>query len=317
MFSGEKINVSEDRAVLHVALRARRGSSIFVDGQDVVPEVHAVLDRMAAFSTRCGRAHGRATRQAHPQCRQYRDRRLVSRPGDGLSGATRLRDPALDFRFVANVDGAPSPRRPGTSIRTRRCSSSPRRRSRPSRRCPTRPRRAAGRSTRSATKRGSRAISSRSRPMPRRSQAVRHRCGQHVRLLGLGRRPLLHGLAIGLSTMIAVGPANFRAMLAGFHAIDDHFRTAAPRRNMPVLLGLLTVWYNNFFVARDPRGDALRGRSGALSRLSPAAADGEQRQARRPRTASGRLSNRARLSGASLAPTGSIRSISSSIRARS
>ena len=91
--------------------------------------------------------------------------------------------------------------------------------------------------------------------------------------------------AIGLSTMLAIGAENFRDMLAGFHAMDEHFRTAPPERNLPVLLGLLTVWYNNFFGAADARRAAVRAVPDALSGLPAAAADGEQRQARRPRRA--------------------------------
>ena len=87
-----------------------------------------------------------------------------------------------------------------------------------------------------------------SRPMPR-SREVRHRHGQHVRVLGLGRRTLLDDSAIGLSTMLAVGPENFRAHALGLHQMDEHFRTAPFERNLPVLMGLLGVWYNNFFGA--------------------------------------------------------------------
>ena len=99
--------------------------------------------------------------------------------------------------------------------------------------------------------------------------------------------------AIGLSTMIAIGPDNFRDMLAGFHAMDEHFRTAPPERNLPLLLGLLTVWYNNFFGAQTLGDHAVFGASGALPRLSSATADGEQRQARRSRWQPRRLADRA------------------------
>ena len=97
MFRGEKINVTENRAVLHVALRAPKGESILVDGEDVVPEVHAVLDRMADFSDRVrGGAVDGPHRQAHPQRRQHRHRRLRPRPGDGLRGAAALQRPRPD-----------------------------------------------------------------------------------------------------------------------------------------------------------------------------------------------------------------------------
>ena len=123
--------------------------------------------------------------------------------------------------------------------------------------------------------------------------------------------------AIGLSTMIAIGPDNFRDMLAGFHAMDEHFRTAPPERNLPLLLGLLTVWYNNFFGAQTLGDHAVFGASRALSRLPSAIADGEQRQARRSRRATASSGRPVRSSGASPAPTGSTRSTSCSIRERS
>ena len=115
--------------------------------------------------------------------------------------------------------------------------------------------------------------------------------------------------AIGLSTMIAVGPENYDELLAGFHAMDEHFRTTPLEKNLPVLMGLLTVWYNNFFGAQTvgimPYADNLRRFPG----LSAAVADGEQRQARRSRRPSRRRSRPARSSGASRALMASIRSI--------
>ena len=86
--------------------------------------------------------------------------------------------------------------------------------------------------------------------------------------------------AIGLSTMLAIGPAEFRAMLAGFHAMDEHFRTTPFERNLPVLMGLLSVWYNDFFGAADGGRAPLRAVSEALPRVFPAAHDGVERQAR-------------------------------------
>ena len=103
--------------------------------------------------------------------------------------------------------------------------------------------------------------------------------------------------AIGLSTMLAVGPDHFRAMLAGFHEMDEHFRTAPFERNLPVLMGLLGVWYTNFLGAADGRGAAVRAVSQALPRLPPAVDDGEQRQARDARRRRGRLRHRADLLG--------------------
>ena len=105
--------------------------------------------------------------------------------------------------------------------------------------------------------------------------------------------------AIGLSTMLAIGPDNFRAMLDGFHEMDEHFRTAPFERNLPVLMGLLAVWYNNFFGAQTVGGAALRAVPEALSRLSPAAHHGEQRQACDLATASPSITTPARSTGAS------------------
>ena len=116
--------------------------------------------------------------------------------------------------------------------------------------------------------------------------------------------------AIGLSTMLAIGPDNFRAMLAGFHEMDEHFRTAPFERNLPVLMGLLAVWYNDFFGAQTvavlPYEQYLKRFPG----LSAAADDGEQRQARHARRQRGRRTTPARSTGASRAPTASTRSIS-------
>ena len=116
--------------------------------------------------------------------------------------------------------------------------------------------------------------------------------------------------AIGLSTMLAIGPDNFRAMLGGFHEIDEHFRTAPFERNLPVLMGLLALWYNNFFGAQTVARAALRAVPQALSRLSPAAHHGEQRQARHARRQSRWITTPGRSTGASPAPTGSTPSTS-------
>ena len=116
--------------------------------------------------------------------------------------------------------------------------------------------------------------------------------------------------AIGLSTMLAIGPDHFRAMLEGFHAIDEHFRTAPFERNLPVLMGLLGVWYNDFFGAADGRGAALRPVPEALPGLSPAVDHGEQRQTRHPGRDARWIIRPARSTGASREPTASIPSIS-------
>jgi glucose-6-phosphate isomerase len=122
--------------------------------------------------------------------------------------------------------------------------------------------------------------------------------------------------AIGLSTMLAIGPEHFRAMLAGFHAMDEHFRTAPFARNMPVMMALLGVWYTNFFGAETHRRAALRPISQALPGLSPAADDGEQRQAGHARRRARWIIRPARSTGASRAPTASTPSTSCCTRAR-
>ena len=116
--------------------------------------------------------------------------------------------------------------------------------------------------------------------------------------------------AIGLSTMIAVGPDNFRAMLAGFHAMDEHFRTAPFEQNLPVLMGLLARLVQQLLRRADGRRAALRSVSEALPGVPAAVDDGEQRQARHARRHAGRTTRPARFTGASRAPTASTRSIS-------
>ena len=116
--------------------------------------------------------------------------------------------------------------------------------------------------------------------------------------------------AIGLSTMLAIGPDNFRAMLGGFHEMDEHFRTAPFERNLPVLMGLLGDLVQRFLRRADRRRAALRAVSEALSRLSAAVDDGEQRQARHARRRARSTTTPARSTGASRAPTASIPSIS-------
>ena len=197
MFRGEKINVTEKRAVLHVALRAPRGAAIVVDGENVVPEVHAVLDRMADFADRVrSGAWTGPHRQAHPQRRQHRHRRLRPRPGDGLRGAAALQRARHDVPLrlqrrrhrLRRGDARP---RSGRDAVHRLVEDVHDARDDDQRAQP----RATGRSRASAaTRRRSRSTSSPSRPTPQEVREVRHRHRQHVRLLGLGRRALLDGL---------------------------------------------------------------------------------------------------------------------------
>ena len=123
--------------------------------------------------------------------------------------------------------------------------------------------------------------------------------------------------AIGLSTMLAVGPDGFREMLAGFHAMDEHFRTTPFERNLPVLMGLLAVWYGDFFGAQTRRRHALQPVPEALPRLPAAADDGVERQARHARRTNASTTRPAPSTGASPGPTASTASTSSSTRARS
>ena len=250
MFSGEKINVSENRAVLHVALRAPRGQRIFVDGKDVVPEVHAVLDRMADFSdqVRSGEWTGHSGKR-------IRNVVNIGIGGSHLGPEMAYRalrpfgDPSLNFRFVANVDGAAFTEatqdidphetlfiiasKTFTTLETMANAGLARRWVLD----------AIG--AEEGVRRHFVALSTN-------AEAVAKFGIDTANMFGfwdwVGGRYSMDS-AIGLSTMIAIGPENFRSMLEGFHAIDEHFRTAPPERNMPMLMGLLTVWYNNFFGA--------------------------------------------------------------------
>jgi len=251
MFSGEKINNTEDRAVLHVALRAPRDASIMVDGSNVVPEVHKVLDQMSHFAdrVRSGAWLG------------HTGRRIRNVVNIGIGGSDlgpvmayealrsySARD--MTFRFVSNVDGTDfvEATRDLDPAETLFIISS---------------------KTFTTLETMSNARAARAWAMEGLAdeQAVAKHFvavstnAQEVAKFGIdtanmfpfwdwvgGRYSM--DAAIGLSTMIAVGPENFRAMLAGFHAMDEHFRTAPLERNLPVLMGLLTVWYNNFFGAQ-------------------------------------------------------------------
>ncbi len=250
LFQGEKINVTENRAVLHVALRAPQGVTIQVDGADVVPAVHAVLDKMAAFAGRV--RDGKWT--------GYTGRPIRNVVNIGIGGSdlgpvlayealkhyTR-RD--MSFRFVSNVDStdlaeATQDLDPAETLFIVA-----------SKTFTTQETMTNARSAREWTLRtlGDEAA------IAKHFVAVSTNAAEVVRF-GIdpanmfvfwdwvgGRYSMTS--AIGLSTMIAIGPDNFRAMLAGFHAMDEHFRTAPFERNLPVLMGLLTVWYADFFGA--------------------------------------------------------------------
>ncbi len=250
MFHGDKINVTENRAVLHVALRAPRQAQIFVDGQDVVPEVHAVLDKMAGFarSLRSGEWRGYTGQpirnvvnigiggsdlgpvMAYEGLRHYSDRALTFRfisnvDGTDFAEATRDLDPAATLFVVAS--------KTFTTLETM----------------------TNAQSARAWTLRAlgdDKAVARHFVAVSTNAAEVEKFGIDTANMFGfwdwVGGRYSMDS-AIGLSTMIAIGPENFGAMLDGFHAMDEHFRSAPLAKNLPALLGLLTLWYNNFFGA--------------------------------------------------------------------
>jgi glucose-6-phosphate isomerase len=251
MFRGEKINITEKRAVLHVALRAPKGQSIIVDGEDVVPEVHSVLDKMADFSTR--------VRSGEWKGHTGKPIRNVINIGIGGSDLGPVmayealrhysrRD--LTFRFVSNIDGTDfvEATRDLDAEKTLFIISS---------KTFTTPETMTNAHTARdwvlKTLKDPSAIASH-------FVAVSTNGGE-VAKFGIDTANMFEfwdwvggrysmDSAIGLSTMIAIGPEDFRAMLKGFHQMDEHFRTAPFERNLPVLMGLLGIWYNNFFDAQ-------------------------------------------------------------------
>ena len=250
MFSGEKINTTEQRAVLHVALRAPRGAAIVLDGENVVPAVHDVLDRMATFAMqiRDGRWRGHTGQRV----------RTVINIGIGGSDLGPVmayealkhystRD--LNFRFVSNVDGTDfvEATRDVDPAETLFIVSS--------KTFTTLETMANARAARQwvlnalgkedAIRRHFVAVSTNAEAVASFGIDADHMFGFWD---WVGGRYSMES-AIGLSTMIAIGPENFRDMLAGFHAMDEHFLTAPFERNLPALMGLLTIWYTNFFDA--------------------------------------------------------------------
>jgi glucose-6-phosphate isomerase len=252
MFRGEKINITENRAALHVALRAPTGSSILVDNEDVVPQVHAVLDRMADFSSRV-----RSGAWKGHTGKRIRNVINIGIGGSDLGPVMAYEalkyycDRAVTFRFVSNIDGtdfAEAVRdldpaetlfivssKTFTTLETM---------------------------TNAHTARAwsLKALGGDEDSVARHFVAVSTNAAEVAKfgidtanMFGfwdwVGGRYSMDS-AIGLSTMLAIGPDNFRAMLDGFHRIDEHFRTAPFERNLPVLMGLLAVWYSNFFGAQ-------------------------------------------------------------------
>ncbi len=251
MFRGEKINITEDRAVLHVALRAPKSASIKVDGQDVVPEVHAVLDRMSAF----------ADRVRSGEWKGHTGRPIKNVINIGIGGSdlgpvmayealrhyTRRE---MNFRFVSNVDGTDFAEathdlaadetlfiissKTFTTLETMTNAHT-------------------ARKWALESLKDEKAIAKHFVAVSTNAAEVTKFGIDTANMFGfwdwVGGRYSMDS-AIGLSTMLAVGPENFRRMLAGFHAMDEHFRTAPFEQNMPVIMGLLSVWYNDFFDAQ-------------------------------------------------------------------
>jgi glucose-6-phosphate isomerase len=252
MFRGEKINVTEHRAVLHVALRAPRGASILVDGKNVVPEVHAVLDKMADFSNRVRGG----------QWKGHSGKRIRNVINIGIGGSDLgpvmayealkyYSDRTMTFRFVSNVDGTDfvEATRDIDPAETLFIVSS--------KTFTTLETMTNAQSARDWTLRG---LGGDAKAVAKHFVAVSTN-GEKVAEFGIDTANMFEfwdwvggrysmDSAIGLSTMLAIGPDHFQDMLKGFHAIDEHFRTAPFERNLPVLMGLLGIWYNDFFGAQ-------------------------------------------------------------------
>ena len=252
MFRGEKINVSEGRAVLHVALRAPRGASILLDGENVVPQVHSVLDRMVDLSNRVRSGDWRG----------HTGKRIRNVVNIGIGGSDlgpvmayealkHYSERAMTFRFVSNVDGtdlAEAVRDLDASETLFIVSSK------------TFTTLETMTNARAARAWALASLGGDEKSIARHFVAASTNTAE-VAKFGIDTADMFEfwdwvggrysmNSAIGLSTMIAIGPDNFRAMLDGFHEMDEHFRTAPFERNLPVLMGLLAVWYNDFFGAQ-------------------------------------------------------------------
>jgi glucose-6-phosphate isomerase len=252
MFRGDRINVTEDRAVLHVALRAPQGASIQVDGVNVVPRVHAVLDKMANF---CNRVRS-------GEWKGYTGKSIRNVINIGIGGSDlgpvmafealkHYSERAMRFRFISNIDGTdlveavrdldPAETLFVVSSKTFTTLET---------------------MTNAHTARlwSINGLGEDEKSVADHFVAVSTNAAE-VAKFGINTENMFEfwdwvggrysmGSAIGLSTMLAIGPENFRAMLDGFHQMDEHFRTAPFEKNLPVLMGLLALWYNNFFGAQ-------------------------------------------------------------------
>ncbi len=251
MFRGEKINVTENRAVLHVALRAPKNESIVVDGEDVVPGVHAVLDKMAVFTQRI--------RSGEWKGHTGKPIRNVVNVGIGGSDLgpvmayEALREysqRSLNFRFVSNIDGTDfaeatrdlDPEETLFIISSKTFTT-----------LETMTNAHTARAWALAKLKNEAAVAKHFVAVSTNAKKVSEFGIDTENMFGfwdwVGGRYSMDS-AIGLSTMIAIGAENFHAMLDGFHQMDEHFRTAPFDRNLPVLMGLLGLYYDNFFDAQ-------------------------------------------------------------------
>jgi glucose-6-phosphate isomerase len=252
MFGGEKINITEKRAVLHVALRAPKGASIVVDGENVVPQVHIVLDKMTAFANqiRSGAWKG------------HTGKRIKNVINIGIGGSDlgpvmayealrHYSERSMNFRFISNVDGidfveATRDLNPAETLFIVS-----------SKTFTTLETMTNAHSARDWSLKGFggdvKAVAKHFAAVSTNKAKVAEFGIDTANMFGfwdwVGGRYSMDS-AIGLSTMIAIGPDNFRAMLDGFHQMDEHFRSAPFEKNLPVLMGLLSVWYNDFFGAQ-------------------------------------------------------------------
>lgn len=252
MYRGDRINITEKRSVLHIALRAPRNATIMVDGRNVVPDVHTVLDRMELF----------ANRIRSGEWRGHTGKRMRTVVNIGIGGSDlgpvmayeALRsysDRSLSFRFISNIDGvdfyeATRDLDPAetlfivssktfTTLETMTNAQTARE------------------WLLNGVGRDQSAVAKHFVAVSTNAEKVSAFGIDTSNMFGfwdwVGGRYSMDS-AIGLSTMISIGPSNFRAMLQGFHAMDEHFRTAPFHQNLPVLLGMLTIWYANFFGAQ-------------------------------------------------------------------
>jgi glucose-6-phosphate isomerase len=251
MFRGDKINVTEDRAVLHVALRSPSGQSIVVDGVNVVPEVHAVLNKMSAFAERV--RSGAWTGHTGKRIRNVVNIGIGGSDLGPVMAYEALRhysERSMTFRFVSNVDGT------DFAEATRDLDPAETLFIISSKTFTTLETMTNAHTARDWTLKSlgdDKAVAKHFVAVSTSAKEVAAFGIDTANMFGfwdwVGGRYSMDS-AIGLSTMVAIGPSPFRAMLAGFHAMDEHFRTTPFERNLPVLMGLLSVWYNDFFGAQ-------------------------------------------------------------------